>query len=223
MVEKNTTTWQVASFGELEILKGLADLGKPLDDQDERGFTPLNWAARNGHLQIIQYLIEEKNCSFEKFSFGGLRPIHHACNKNHEKIVRYLIKSGCDVNATDENGDTALHYAAARGVLNIVIALIDAGAEFSKSNSQGLTPLHKATIFGQLAIVRKFAEAGVNTSILSISDNVGDTALHYASRGGFAPIVKLLLENKANPAINNQMGYKPKEIAANSTIEALFD
>lgn len=71
----------------------------------------------------------ELGCSVEVPSFGGLRPLHHACNKNLERVVRALIKGGADVNSKDENGDTPLHYAASRGVLNIVVALIEGGAK----------------------------------------------------------------------------------------------
>jgi ankyrin repeat protein len=40
-----------------------------------------------------------------------MRPLHHACNKNNEKVIRYLLQSGADPNAMDENGDTPLHWA----------------------------------------------------------------------------------------------------------------
>ena len=31
-----------------------------------------------------------------------MRPLHHACNKNSEKVIRLLLKSGADSNAPDE-------------------------------------------------------------------------------------------------------------------------
>ena len=107
----------------------------------------------------MQYLIDQK-CSIETASFGGLRPLHHACNKNLEKITRSLLSSGAEVNSADDNGDTALHYAASRGVLNIVVALLDAGATVGKPNGQNVTPLMKTCIFGQYACCKKLVEVG---------------------------------------------------------------
>ncbi len=43
--------------------------------------------------------------------------LHHACNKNNEKIIRTLLKAGADVNTLDENGDSPLHYSAARYII----------------------------------------------------------------------------------------------------------
>ena len=108
--EENETVWKLACFGELEILKIRFDEGESMNEQDDKGFTPLNWAARNGHRDVVAFLME-KGCSVEVPSFGGMKPIHHACNKNLERIVRLLLKKA-DVNSSDENGDSPLHYAA---------------------------------------------------------------------------------------------------------------
>ena len=43
---------------------------------------------------------------------GGLKPLHIACSKNNEDIVRILIEKGANVNATDNSGKTPLHIAA---------------------------------------------------------------------------------------------------------------
>lgn len=77
------TIWRLASFGELDgaravnnylfvltllsgaAIKSLHSEGKALDEQDDRGFTPLCWAARNGHLPVVTYLVEN-GCSLEK-------------------------------------------------------------------------------------------------------------------------------------------------------------
>ena len=39
--------WKLASNGELDDLKKLVEKGGiPFDEKDERGFTPITWAAR---------------------------------------------------------------------------------------------------------------------------------------------------------------------------------
>ena len=51
--------WKSAIFGELDGLKKFVELEVKVDEQDERGFTPLNWAARNGHEDVLKYLVEK--------------------------------------------------------------------------------------------------------------------------------------------------------------------
>jgi ankyrin repeat protein len=51
-MKENETIWKLASFGEFDGIKALVEQGISPQDQDERGFTPLAWSARNNHLQV---------------------------------------------------------------------------------------------------------------------------------------------------------------------------
>jgi ankyrin repeat protein len=217
--EENETEWKLACFGELEKLKELQVDGKQFHDTDDRGFTPLNWAARNGHITVVTYLIE-LGCSVETPSFGGMRPLHHSCNKNLEKIIRLLLSSGAEVNCKDENGDTPLHYAASRGVLNIVVALLEAGAKIGIGNGQAVYPIHKAAMFGHLAVVRRLQET--DPGCVNALDDVGETALHYAAKCGFIPIIKFLLDSGMSASVKSQAGLTAKEVALNPAVAAAF-
>lgn len=216
----NETSFKLASFGEIDGLKALVASGSAdMNAQDGRGFTPFNWAARNGHLNVVTYLAEDIGVSMETPSFGGMRPLHHACNKNSEKIVKYLISKGADVNCSDENGDKPLHYAAARGVLNILVALLNNGAT-QHANGQGIMPLHKGAIFGQLAIVKKLID--FEASSINIPDVRGDTPLHHAAKCGFPLIVKFLVDSGADLLAKNKDNQTPKEAASTPAIANLI-
>lgn len=56
------------------------------------------------------------------------------------KILEYCIKTGLDVNAKDEYGDTPLHNVDSIESLKI---LLDAGADPNAQDRYGYTPLHK--------------------------------------------------------------------------------
>ena len=205
------TVWTAAIFGELDQLKNMVenDPELPIDEPDDRGFTPLTWSARNGHDAVLQFLIDQK-CSMEHGSFAGMKPLHHTCNKNLESTTKLLLKAGAEVNSTDDNLDMPLHWASSRGVLNIVIALIEGGADLNACNEQGVTPLHKATLFGQTAIVKNLCERGADPNA---ADSAGDTALHLAARSGFGTIVDVLLKVGANKETPNAAGQKPVDYA----------
>ena len=71
-----------------------------------------------------------------------------------------LIKQHADVNAKNENGETALHISASRrtielnapllvdGSSSIVAELVDAGADIHAVDRNGDTPLHRAVANG---------------------------------------------------------------------------
>lgn len=77
------------------------------------GCTALTWAARNGSSDVLKYLLAREG-DVESVSYGGFKPVHHACNLAKEATLREVIAAGCNVSSTDEAGNTALHWAAAR-------------------------------------------------------------------------------------------------------------
>lgn len=85
ITERRKSAWHAAEFGDIDAIKIIFDeqfsnkQTTAIDEQDERGFTAVAWASRNGHQHVVNYLIEDKKCNIEKPSFGGLRPLHHAC------------------------------------------------------------------------------------------------------------------------------------------------
>lgn len=61
-----------------------------------------------------------------------------------EEQVLALLKQGIDVNAKDEDGETALHAAASNGHHNLLKILLQWGAKTSIKNSRGWTALNEA-------------------------------------------------------------------------------
>jgi ankyrin repeat protein len=58
----------------------------------------------------------------------------------NEPIIEFLINQGCDLNAQNYLGNTALHIAFLNNNLNIVNTLICCGAKEFILNNNGLTP-----------------------------------------------------------------------------------
>ena len=93
------------------------------------------------------------------------------------ECTRLALGLGGDVNATDDNGETALHGAVSRLAPAVVQLLIDNGAEtFTVRNQAGWTPLHLAAgVFRQgtykespaaAALLRQaMAERGLPTTL----------------------------------------------------------
>lgn len=74
------------------------------------------------------------------------RLLHDAARSGNTRDARYIVQiCGADLNAKDENGDTALHLAAEEGHAETVRALVALGAVADgRAGECGWTPLHLA-------------------------------------------------------------------------------
>jgi hypothetical protein len=86
---------------------------KNLSEKDSSTCDPLTWAARNSHLGVLQYLLG-KEADVESKSYGGLRPLHHACHVYNEEVITALLARKADPNSKDDAGNTPFHYACRR-------------------------------------------------------------------------------------------------------------
>ena len=212
--------WLLASHGYLlQLQKYKEEKGEEWNpnEQDEVGCTPLIFAARNGKLSTVKFLIED-GADMEAPGYGGMRALHHAVNNIEEECLTYLIEKGASCQARDKAGDTAIHWAASRGVLNLVSAVIDGGCDVNASNNRGVTPLMKAVSSGHISCAHRLVTIGADKDR---QDEDGNTALHYAAKAGFANIVKYLLESGADAGITNKKGEKADGCAVNeATLKA---
>mmetsp|Transcript_22989 Transcript_22989/g.50123 ORF Transcript_22989/g.50123 Transcript_22989/m.50123 type:complete len:433 (+) Transcript_22989:841-2139(+) len=94
-----------AAEGQVELLKEVFDVDPSLIHwNDENGWTPLHEAARWGHVDLVNYLIEN-GADINHLTQGGSSPLHVAKIEQGEdhKIVAMLLSLGAeDVEGTEE-------------------------------------------------------------------------------------------------------------------------
>jgi ankyrin repeat protein len=95
-----------------EILQKDSDIANRLNQRGAPlGLTPLHEAARGGHVDILQLLLNH-GASVNAVTNHGYTPFHHAARVGHVDILQLLLNHGASVNAVDKYGETPLHHAA---------------------------------------------------------------------------------------------------------------
>ena len=166
------------------------------------GETMLMLAARDGHTDVVKFLIDNGVDLNHKDSVGWTA-LMFAATWERMEIVKLLIDNGADLNITNY-GKTALMYAAWNGSTEVVKTLIEIGANINIQNDNGDTALILAARRGLTEIVKILVENGAD---MNIKDKYGWTALMHAAWNGSTEVVKFLIDNGADLNHKNNGGW----------------
>ena len=119
-----TAVMLASYYGRTEMVKQLHQQGAKIDPS---GWNPLIYAATNGFLHIIEYLLDEK-VDINAISPNGTTALMMAVRSNHFDAVELLLKRGANVTISNENGENALYWAEKAGYINVVGLLKKYGA-----------------------------------------------------------------------------------------------
>ena len=96
-----------ALHGLLAECQGLIERGA---DVNKSGWAPLHYAATNGHLAVMQLLIEE-NAYLDAESPNGSTPLMMAAHYGTPSAVKLLLESGADPTLKNNLGLSAIDFA----------------------------------------------------------------------------------------------------------------
>ena len=96
-----------ALHGLLAECQGLIEQGA---DVNKPGWAPLHYAATNGHLSVMQLLIEE-NAYLDAESPNGSTPLMMAAHYGTPSAVKLLLESGADPTLKNSLGLSAIDFA----------------------------------------------------------------------------------------------------------------
>jgi len=181
--------------GLLEYAEILLYNGANINASDKNGDTILH-LARKYNKDIIQWLLDN-GADLEARDSSEKTPLHIICQKEYLEYAEMFIASGSNINAIDEDGNTALHL------------LVSTSINFDQTLGE-YNDLERQYRYDRVNFIRLLLDNDANLDARNISD---ETPLHIACFGGCITSVKQLISNGANISSINKSGMTPLHIA----------
>ncbi|MDN4634124.1 ankyrin repeat domain-containing protein [Sphingomonas sp. PsM26] len=147
--------FEAARLGRTDMIDPLLKAGADINAYDDRGFTPLILAAYNGQLATVEALINKGADACRPDRDQGNTAQMGVAFKGEDGIAARLLKAGCDVNARNKAGQTALMMASLFNRQAQVNILLAAGADRSIQDAAGRSASSVAADQGNSAMAGK--------------------------------------------------------------------
>lgn len=177
--------------------------GAELNLRDEQGYTALHWAARNATDGALSQLLARPEVLAHARNLDGNTALHYFVERcssaSFLSAGQRLIDRGAHVNATNNNGETALHKAMFNNTSDelrqkLVRWLLANHADPNIRSVKADSPLHYAVYMGHPQLVLPLLQGGADLDALAAD---GSTALEIARREQKPAIVSVLQEYRS--------------------------
>jgi ankyrin repeat protein len=219
-----TALMWAAGEGHAAVITALVAGKADVHARSNGGFTPLLFAAREGRIAAVETLLKAGADMNDSLPVRrrptqnaaatpappevGANAFLLAAANAHYELAAWLLDRGADPNAAPQ-GYTALHQVS--WVRKAGIAGSNNPAPQGSGTMDSLTFVRRLVAKGASldARVTKRPNMGVTTL-----NSIGATPFLLAARTADAPLMKLLAELGANPALTNEDGSTPLMVAA---------
>ncbi|XP_040989443.1 ankyrin repeat-containing protein At5g02620-like isoform X1 [Juglans microcarpa x Juglans regia] len=192
--------------------------------------TPLHIAARYGHANIVEVLIEYARYPHNQDLGSGVKAVrdmlrmvtkekdtalHEAVRYNHLEVIKLLIKEDPDFSySINDAGETPLYIAVERDYENLVLEILNTCNSLAYDGPLGRTALHAAVFRDNTVTITEILKR-IGGDITKRVDQEGWTPLHLTAYSDGWLSTELLLEHDSEVAyIKDKKGRTALHIAA---------
>lgn len=181
------------------------DRGVDVNSEDANGDNALHRASRNGHLPIVQMLLERgalvNAINYARNASGRHQyrtALHGALDGDHIDIVKLLLEKGADANAQDIASGTEPPLLRVLKDEHLSVAKVIIAHQVDPNDARdaaSFSVLPVASEREHLGVVKPFVDMGANVKIHTPGT---DPLLHRALQEKHISLLKLLLEKGAD-------------------------
>ncbi len=128
--------------GKIETAKLLLAKGAEINAVNTDGLSPLAKATLSGNLELMKILLAA-GADIETRDKSGATPLLQAATQGHFEAAKLLIKRA-DVNAKNNQKNSALSLAVRNGHKDVIRLLVSHGCDLNARDWEGKTPLNLA-------------------------------------------------------------------------------
>ncbi|XP_061718981.1 ankyrin repeat domain-containing protein 6 isoform X2 [Cydia pomonella] len=188
------------------------------DVVDENGCSALQRAAADGHVEVVQLLLQHGADPNKQDLVHGNTAVHEAAWKGYSRCVA-LLAARCELRARNAGGFAPLHLACQNGHNQSTRELLLAGAPPDLQNNYGDTALHTAARYGHAGATRILISAACQ---VAAQNKNGDTALHIAAAMARRKLTRILLEAGCDKTLKNHQGETARDIATRKGLDEII-
>ncbi|XP_057827076.2 uncharacterized protein LOC131038604 [Cryptomeria japonica] len=166
------------------------EFGRPVNIDNE---TALHYAARGGHLRIVENILGRVNDIERIVNNAGESALYTACDHGKYHVAWRLLNQGAFDGDTRRDGQTCLHVAIHTDQIDLALLLLRERNELAEeADGSGNMPLHIATLHCSLCLVRELLHIAPHTSFHVNEAKMAP--IHIASQQGYTEIIESLID-----------------------------
>lgn len=136
---------------------------------------------------VADFLLTNQDKLFTLDMKHGGTPLHWCSSR---EVLEALIERGCDINAVNFDGRTALHVMVSRNRLECVVSLLSHEADVDLRDNDGNTPLHIAVEKKLVTVVQSLVVFGCD---INMPNKDGKTPRHMVGKESTNPSDGMIL------------------------------